>query len=165
MSETASWFSTVNNYHPDRAISSDNSFIFENFKQIIRNFAHLIITGKFVRTSYPLDYPIGYNLPKSAVKPIQSSVAISTASLNDIANILKEQHAPPFFTANTTQEQTESLFGLLRAERFGNLFTLQVLQLIRSRILCLRNLTNNNFRFFKKSDSKLLLDYFANEAK
>ena len=163
LSETASWFSTVNNYHPDKALSLDNLFIFENFKQIIRNFARLIITGKFVRTSYPLDYPIGYNLPKSAVKPIQSSVAISTASLNDIANILKEQHAPPFFTANTTQDQTESLFGQLRAEGFGNPFPLRVLQLLRSRILCLRNMTNKNFRFFQKSDSELLLDFFAKE--
>ena len=66
------------------------------------------------------------------MKPIQSSVAISTASLNDIANILKQQHAPLFFTANTTQDQTESLFGQLRAEGFGNPFPFRVLHLIRS---------------------------------
>ena len=80
-------------------------FLFQNVKEKIKNFAHLIIRGKFVKTSYPLDYPIGYNLPKSAIKPIQSSVDISTASLDNVATELYLQNAFQFFSCNTTQDK------------------------------------------------------------
>ena len=164
VSETASWFSTVNNYHPDKALTPENLILFKNFKQTIKNFAHLIIRGKFVKTSYPLDYPIGYHLPKSAIKPIQSSIAISTASLDIIATELNKQKAPQFFSCNTTQDQTESLFGQLRAEGFGNPTPLRVLQLLKARILNFRNTTNKKFNFFENSDSTMLLNNYSKES-
>ena len=70
----------------------------------------MIVLGQFIKTKFPNDFPEGYKLPKSAIKPIQSSIAISTASLDMIATDLMKLNAPHVYTANTTQDSVESFF-------------------------------------------------------
>ena len=149
VSETANWFNLVNNYHADKTLSANNLFLVLQFKRKIINFAHLIIRSKFIKTLYPEDFPINYKLTKSAIKPIQSSVAILTVSLLMTATEIIDDGALKFYTSNTTQDYTESLFGELKNEGFGNPNPLRVLQLLKNRILTFRNMTNKKFHFFK----------------
>lgn len=173
--ETAKWFKVVNNYHSDQAISSSNITLFEQFKNIVINFAHIIVSGKFVKTHFPEDFPENYKLPKSAIKPIQSSVAKSSSSLLIISskivqtdvtkmNNLKQNGfktiEPRFFSSNVSQDCVESLFGQLRAEGCGNPTPLRVLQLLKFRILTFWNMCNKNCEFFSESDSENLLNNF-----
>ena len=69
--------------------------------------------SKFVKTAYPEDFPVGYKLPKSAIKPIQSSIAISSTSLYMIAEIVIKENIQNFYTSNTSQDSLKSLFGQL----------------------------------------------------
>lgn len=156
--EAAQWFRVVNNFHSDRALSASNLSSFESMKRIIINFANLIVRGKFVKTGFPNDFPDGYHLPNSAIKPIQSSIAISTTSLLMIADDLMKENAPTFYTANLCQDSLESLFGQLRADGCGNPTPLRVLQLLKSRILTFRNMANSNFQFFEATDSQSILN-------
>ena len=156
--EAARWFKIVNNYHADLALSALNNQSFETMVQIIKTFAQMIVLGKFIKTKFPEDFPDGYHLPKSAIKPIQSSLAISSQSFYMIAtDVIKIMKAPQLFSANTTQDPTESLFSSLRAEGFGNPTPLRVLEMLKNRILTFRNLTNKNFSFFELTDSETLL--------
>ena len=155
--ETAKWFKAVANYHSDNTISSTN---FNRFKTIVINFAHLIVRGKFIKTHYPEDFPQGYQLPKSAIKPIQSSIAISSTSLIMLASKILEFNDAKLFTANFTQDCVESLFGELRAEGNGNPSPLRVLQLLKFRIISFWNMTNKNWKFFNEQDSENLLSNF-----
>ena len=158
--EASRWFKIVNNYHSDLALSASNKQSFKTMKQIIKTFAQMIVVGKFVKTNFPEDFPEGYHLPKSAIKLIQSSIAISSQSLDMIAtDVIQLLKAPQLFSANTTQDQTESLFSSLRSEGFGNPTPLRVLEMLKNIILTFRNLTNKNFEFFKLTDSHTLLEH------
>lgn len=155
--ETANWFKFVNNYHSDKALSVTNPRVLKNLHRKITNFAKMIVLGKFIKTKFPEDYPEGYKLPKSAIKPIQSSVAISSASLIIIASMLKDLNAPFLYTSNTTQDSVESFFSELRKAGFGNPTPLKVLQFLKNRIITFRNSCNKNFSFFDLQDSEELV--------
>ena len=155
--EIANWFKIVNNYHSDKALSSSNLSTYNMMRKCVINFAHLIVRGKFVKTAFPEDFPEKYNLPKSAIKPIQSSIAISSASIVSTFDDVIEWKAPQYFSANSTQDYCESLFSEFRSEGFGNPTPLRVLQMLKHRILTFKNLCNKNFKFFKPNDAKELL--------
>ena len=161
--ETNNWFKLVNNYKSDLALSTFKPFLLQNLKTKIKNFAKMIVLGKFVKTKFPEDYPQGYKLPNSSIKPIQSSVAISTASLDMIATDLMKLQAINFYTTNTSQDSVESFFSELRAEGFGNPTPLRVLQILKNRIIKFRNSSNKHFTFFGVEDSEdLICNYELN---
>ena len=62
------------------------------------------------------------------MKTIQSSVESLTVSLLMTATEIIDDGALEFYTSNTTQDYTESLFGELKNEGFGNPTPLRVLQ-------------------------------------
>lgn len=84
--KTAKWFKVVNNSHADKALSPLNTSLFKQFQNTVVNFAHILVRGKFVKTHFLNDFPEHYKLPKSAIKPIQSFVAISSQSLLNVVN-------------------------------------------------------------------------------
>ena len=108
----------------------------------------MIVCGKFVKTLFQDDFPEEYKLPKSLIKPIQASLEISSASNVNIFDDVKKWEVQKFYLSNTTQEACESLLLERRAEGFGNPTPLRILQLLKSRILTLKNLCNKNFSFF-----------------
>ena len=152
----------MNNYNTDRALSSSNFKLYNQMRNTVINFAQMIVCGKFIKTSFPNDFPEGYNLPKSAIKPIQSSMAISSASIVNTFDDIMEWSAPQYCTANSTQDYCESLFSEFRAEGGGNPTPLKVLQILKPRILTFKNLCNKNLSFFEPTDSQELLSQFSN---
>lgn len=153
ISEASRWYKTVNNYHSNLASFISDESKLKEFKEIVVNFALMVVLAKFVTTKYKEDFPENYHFPRSAVKPIQASTALSSASLLEIVDELKLTGVKVFYSSNTGQDQLESLFGQLRADGFGNPSPRQVLQLIATRVLTFHNMCNKNFEFFTPEDS------------
>ena len=95
--KTAKWFKLVVNYDSDKTLSASN---FNKFKTFVINFSHLIVKSKFVKTHFLQDFPDNYKLPKSAIKPIQSSIAITSTSLLYLASKMIKNNGSKLYTAN-----------------------------------------------------------------
>lgn len=158
LSETGMLLIAVKNYNLDQALSATNISTFKRFQNIVTNYAHVIVCAKFIRTHFHTDFPENYKLPKSAIKPIQSSVADSSASVITLTN--RKKNARNFFTANITQDPVESLFGELRADGCENPTPRRVLQLLKFRILTFYKMCNKNCQLFTSSETKELISNF-----
>ena len=66
----AEWFKVFCNYNFKLRMLFKNINSYHNLITILKRFANCIVQNKFVNSSYPEDFPVGYKLPKSAIKPI-----------------------------------------------------------------------------------------------